>query len=100
MSKVFDDFDIGDLVLYNLGDRVTGIVVDYDWYDYPASGIRKVGIKVKWYKPRNKSFRSIWYNKFNLVQLGKIEILAKAKGYTPKKFEHPADIMQGLHEKD
>ena len=100
MGKLFDDFDIGDLVCYKLGDKVTGIVIDYDWYDYPASGIRKTGIKVKWYKSRNKTIREIWYNKFNLTHLKHISILAKAKGNPDNYMDHPESNQQGLHKKD
>ena len=94
MTKSFDDFALGDLV--GRPDKYThlhGIVIKIYTQAYKVSGIRNIGMDVKWIKPSNASTRVIHYSlDRNSYWISHIEILVKAKGYSPE--------LQGLHKKD
>ena len=83
MKSTLDKFDLGDLChLCQAGFKespIHGIVVELNKHDYPESGPRNVGVKIKWLKSAGDT-REMWYAlDQNMYWLDKIKIIAKAR---------------------
>tara|TARA_Y100000310_G_scaffold255678_1_gene263193 strand:+ start:2004 stop:2261 length:258 start_codon:yes stop_codon:yes gene_type:complete len=79
-KSTLDKFDIGDLCQSGLKNApLYGIVVELDKHNYPESGLRNVGVKIKWLKNTGET-REMWYaHGKNGYWLEKIKIIAKAR---------------------
>jgi len=79
-KSLLDRFDIGDLVSSGIRIKpIHGIVIKLKKHNYPISGLRNTGVKIKWLKPTGDT-REMWYllDEKNWW-IKKIVILAKAR---------------------
>ena len=79
-KSTLDKFNIGDLCQAGFKESpIHGIVVELNKHDYPESGPRNVGVKIKWLKSTGQT-REMWYAlDQNMYWLDKIKIIAKAR---------------------